>query len=185
MKKSVFISHFQIIFLMVTTLICHQTIYAQNKADINLIKFSVNNDGRELFGLKDPDGNIVLPANYSSIVWADDNNYALVGHPTSIEGTGIIDREGKLILDPVKYKNCDIERYENDNGLLVVFINGFAKTVICLDQEPYKLYGFINTRGEEVVRPQYVKVGKFINGTVEVETQDGNVFRIDATGKKM
>lgn len=172
---------------MLIVIICigHYNTYSQPSKNKDLTEYSISKNGRELFGLKNSKGEIVLEANYSSITWAEDYNYALVGHPTSIEGTGIIDRQGKLLLDPVKYKNCDIERYENDNGLLVVFINGFAKTVICLDKMPYKLYGFINTKGEEVVRPQYVKVGKFINGTVEVETVDGKVFRIDGTGKKI
>ena len=150
-----------------------------------LMIYSVMKEGRELFGIKNTKDDTVLEANFSFIRWAEDFNYGLVGHPTTIEGTGIIDREGKLILDPLLYKNCDISMYKNDEGLMVVFINGFARTSICLEKHPYTLYGYINTSGKEVIPPQYVNAGPFINGSAEVEDTNGRIFRIDETGKKL
>lgn len=185
MIKSIFKNQLQIVILVVVICISNYRTYAQLTKNKELVEYSINKNGREMFGIKNSKGEIVLNANYSFIRWAEDYNYALIGHPTTIEGTGIIDRQGKVILDPLEYKNCDIPLYKNDEGLLVVFIGGFAKTSVCLDKAPYTLFGFINTRGEEVVRPQYIKVGEYINGTVEVETVDGKIFRIDSTGTKV
>ena len=158
---------------------------AQLSPNKELMIYSVMKEGRELFGIKNTNDDTVLEANFSFIRWAEDFNYGLVGHPTTIEGTGIIDREGKLILDPLLYKNCDITMYKNDEGLMVVFINGFARTSICLEKHPYTLYGYINTLGKEVIPPQYVNAGPFINGSAEVEDSNGMIFRIDGTGKKL
>ena len=158
---------------------------AQLSPNKELMIYSVMKEGRELFGIKNTNDDTVLEANFSFIRWAEDFNYGLVGHPTTIEGTGIIDREGKLILDPLLYKNCDITMYKNDEGLMVVFINGFARTSICLEKHPYTLYGYINTSGKEVIPPQYVNAGPFINGSAEVEDTNGMIFRIDGNGKKL
>ncbi len=163
----------------------HYCAFAQTSQTPDLVTFSVLKDDRELFGLRNAHGDIVLEANYSFIRWAEDYNYGLIGHPTTIEGTGIIDREGKLILDPLLYKNCDITMYKNDQEQMVVFINGFARTSICLEKHPYTLYGYINTSGKEVIPPQYVNAGPFINGSAEVEDTNGMIFRIDGNGKKL
>lgn len=179
MKKNSFITHLQIIFLMAITLICHQNLNAQTKIEISLIEFTVNKNGSNLVGLKNPKGDIVLPANYSFIRWVGD--YALVGHPTAISGTGLINKQGKLLIDPSLY--CDIELY-NINSDVVLFVNGFAKILIC-DDKLGNLYGFIDTNGKEIIPPKYKRVGEFINGSVEVKSVDNLVFRIDSKGKKL
>jgi hypothetical protein len=155
----------------------NQTNEKSDKVNTDLLEFTITQNERQLYGLKNSAGLIVLPANYGFIRWVGD--YGLVGHPTNIEGTGIIDKQGKVIIDPSKY--CDIQLSPNGSDL-AVFVNGFAKVVICKDNG--NLYGFVDRSGKEVVAPQYVRVGEFINGAAEVEMKDGTIIKIDTFGKR-
>lgn len=179
MKNSRIRKHLQTILPVFIICISNYNTIAQTTSSTGLIEFSIKKGDSELFGLKNSKGDIVLPANFSCIRWVGD--YALACHPTAIAGTGLINNQGKLIIDPSKY--CDIELYQKGSDV-VLFVNGFAKILICKDNGT-NLYGFINSSGKEVVPPIYLSVGEFINGAVEVKAVDGKVFKIDGTGKKL
>lgn len=139
---------------------------AQNLSDTSLIKFTIKKNGRDLVGLKNSKGKIILTAIYSSIEFVDDKGITSKERSTSSYGVvfndknnamGIIDKEGKL-LTPVKYTG------------IRPFSEGLARVSIIKNDENF--YGFINKRGTEVIPPKYNNANNFKNGYAIVSIRD-------------
>ena len=96
-----------------------------------------------MFGFKDGNGNVVVPATYANVWKYSSDGYAKVKQ--SNNKVGLIDRSGKLVV-PAKY--TDIAAFSE--GLARVQFNG--------------RYGFVDTSGNEVIAPAYKDAYNFSGG---------------------
>ena len=138
---------------------------------------------------------LVIPAEFSAA--ADfDRGTARV---TKDFKQGLIDTEGNFILRPkyIQISSFDkhglaVTRYGNDkirSG--IIDLRGNVRSDGFLNIMPFyegraavrykDAYGYINTAGEIVIKPEYSKVGKFSDGRAMVQ-KDGQCGYIDAAG---
>lgn len=137
-----------------------------------LIATSDENDKK--WGYRDKTGKVIIPYQYDS---AGDFGSGLA--PVVIDGeTGFIDKTGKIVIPP---KFAPFSRMVNyigfHDGLCAVGIYKKDK-----NGEETIQYGYIDTKGEWVIKPQYSRAWQFSDGIASVETANGPAT-IDKTGK--
>ncbi len=113
-----------------------------------------------LYGFKDGNGDVVVPATYANVWKYGSDGYAKV--KASNNKMGLIDHSGKLVV-PTRYN----EIYPFSDGLARVYYNG--------------RYGFVDTSGNEVIAPAYKDAYNFSSGHALVAKGSKWGF-IDKTG---
>lgn len=83
----------------------------------------------------------------------------------SLEGSGYIDKTGKIVISSDNYKEC----YDFSEGLALVRVGDS--------------YGFIDPSGNMAIPPQFGDTSSFQEGFASVTTSDGKRNFIDKTGK--
>ena len=119
----------------------------------------INKDGCR--GVIDADGNTIIPYDYSSIGFIDENKNFIVGQNDLY---GVLDRNGNVVV-PIKYNDlfseaCGLRRVIGENNL----------------------HGYVNSEGEEVIKCQFEDAAGFEeNGLARVKV-DGLYGFIDTEG---
>lgn len=144
-----------------------------SKVDMPLTRIYDN----KKFGFIDTLGKIVIPATYD-LAGGFNDGLAIAG---SIEKYGFINNKGEFVIDP-KYqfnpspldityvqKNPDnvlgdlIATYSFNNGLALYY------------DTTLKLFGYINIKGEVIIKPKFRNATKFRNGFAVVDNNIGTI----------
>ena len=164
----------------------------------------VEKDGK--YGFIDKTGKVIVPLEYD---YADefDQGRAIVGIDIGgVENYGLINKSGNIII-PLEYSYININR---DDAIVDVIKNGKCGLISLLtgeiilplkynylgnfseglaSYEPYRSdgsksgkYGYIDTTGAVVIRPEYDAAYSFLNGLARVQ-KDGKYGLVDKTGK--
>ena len=129
------------------------------------------------WGFINRDGELVIPAIYKNVTSFNDGLSVV----ESKEGFEILNKEGKRIeIKTVKGRISEKGKLTE----IKPFKNGLAEVVVDLYPGPNDELrsGFINVKGELVIKPEYVQVGDFYEGLCRVRTTSGRISFIDKLG---
>jgi hypothetical protein len=166
----------------------------RDKMEIEYVQFYENN----LMGIKDEEGNIIVPANYNFVAPYSDESFQV----TKDGKHGFVGMDGKEFIKPTDEVECYCDfseglaafrknekwGYINKQGKVVVkeqfqscenFSCGLAKV-----RNEKGMYGFINKQGKLVIKYKYTFVTDFINDYASFQEKDSQLYGlIDANGK--
>lgn len=115
-----------------------------------------------LYGMIDQSGKIILPLQYEEVYDMTKEGLALVKHPQN--GYGYANRAGKITI-PFQFKDA----------------YSFSENTAAVQAD--SLWGYIDTRGNYVISPQFYKAGKFSGDMAPAADNLGLWGYIDKTGK--
>lgn len=123
------------------------------------------------WGVVDKTGKIVIPAIYHDLLpLRDDVSYET--YPLLVAGN---DKGKKALIDINTGKPLTDFRYD---GIIEYILEDMV--MIKIDDK----YGFIDTKGKEVIKPIYDKADLFVAG-LSLVGKDGEIFYIDKMGKRV
>lgn len=124
------------------------------------------------WGAVDKTGKVVIPAIYHEISPLRRNNTGYETYPLLLASN---DKEKMALIDINTGKPLTDFRYDE---MASVVSEGMV--LIEIDDK----YGFIDTKGKEVIKPIYDKADLFVAG-LSLVGKDGEIFYIDKMGKKV
>ena len=158
MKRIIFI-----LFILTATVIFSKEIIITNEPEfIEGMAIIRNENGK--YGLINERGELVAKPKYD-LIDAIQNGYAVCSINNK---SGYIDRNGREIA--VKYE--DVFSFSDGMGGVQRIINGKYR------------YGFINEKGEEIIKTIYERIGRFEDGYANVK-KGGKWGYIDKSGKNL
>ena len=123
------------------------------------------------WGLYKPGTGLILPCEYSNLIWYGDDEIVIVWK--GMEKAGVVSRnDGHEILPCI---------YENINH----FWGGGVYSVCYKDQyNKKKLYGLVDKQGRTIIEPKYDFITSFSYGYALARDINDNVFLIDSLGNE-
>jgi len=118
---------------------------------------------KDLYGLIDKKGSIVLETEYKYITYIEENLFTAGDYKTS----KLVDTKGKVL-------------YELE-GNIGKFSNGLS--VVGRKKNSNYEYGYINTEGKVAIEPQYINAYDFSGDKALVKTKDGKNALINKSGE--
>lgn len=130
--------------------------------------------------------------------------FGIINTASGKELYGYLDREGKEVI-PAKYENSNdfkdgkalVKIKDNSHGLIGLqgellnsysyyYVGSFGEGFLAFQQKPDGNYGYIDEKGNVIIKPQYTMALPFREGRAVINTSDGveNEYGlIDKTGK--
>ncbi|HWT74391.1 MAG TPA: WG repeat-containing protein [Mobilitalea sp.] len=130
----------------------------------------VRNANSEMYGFIDRNGKLVIPCEYYE-GYNFTNGLALVKKDMNYQ---YIDKTGKVVIDASKYKFCR------------TFSEGLAAVAVQKDEQSAIEFGYIDTKGNMKIEPQFAKAYSFSEGLAKVCTGESinqySIGYIDGAG---
>jgi hypothetical protein len=156
----------------------------------------------EGWGYMDSKGNVIIEGAYRGAKEFQ-GDYAVV--QTGMKSVSLIDRTGKRLLAELEEKIGGLNHIEVMDDFALIRKDAYAAIVelpagkVIVDNNEvffipgpvegfYKvrkdgLSGYMNSHGQVVIEPVYIRVGEFRNNVALVETTEGKIRLIDTEGK--
>ena len=120
------------------------------------------------WGLFKPGTGLILPCEYSNLIWYGDDEIVIVWK--GMEKAGVVSRNDGHEILPCTYKHIN----HCGNGLYIV----------CNEEQHKKYYGLIDSQGRTIIEPKYDLITSFFEGYA-VARDNGNTLLIDSLGNEI
>ena len=117
------------------------------------------------WGLFKPGTGLILPCEYSNLIWYGDDEIVIVWK--GMEKAGVVSRNDGHEILPCTYKHIN----HCGNGLYEIQMND--------------LYGLIDARGRTIIEPKYTSITRFSEGYAVARDIEMNELLIDSLGNEI